>query len=257
MTPDALQHRLEDYWSWLRDETELRAVGDGDYVEITTPFLDRHNDYLQIYVRRRDSGWELTDDGYTIHDLEASGCDFSTEKRAQLLEVTLKRLGVDKDGYALTVQAGEDDFPQKKHDLVQAMLAVGDLFHTATATVIGLFLEEVGQWLEEHEIRYTESVKFTGASGYDHQFDFVIPGFRDVPERVLQAINRPDRARVERLIMAWQDTRETRPSHSEAVAILNDVEQSVPRPSLEALSNYDIRTVLWSERDEHVEALAA
>lgn len=185
------------------------------------------------------------------------GATSRTDKRSQLLQITLKRLGVRKEGYALTVHAGEEDFPQKKHDLVQAMLAVGDLFHTATATVIGLFLEEVGQWLEDHEIRYTESVKFTGASDYDHQFDFVIPGFRDVPERLLQAINRPDRSSVERLIMAWQDTRETRPSDSEAVAILNDVEQSVPRPSLEALSNYDVKTILWSERDEHVEELAA
>lgn len=80
MTTATLQQRLEDYWSWLRDETELRAVDDGDYVEIRTPFLDRHNDYLQIYARRVSrmlSGWELTDHGYTLRDLEASGCDFS------------------------------------------------------------------------------------------------------------------------------------------------------------------------------------
>jgi hypothetical protein len=254
-----LQHRLEDYWSWLRDETELRAVDNGSYVEITTPFLDRHNDYLQIYARRAsdEAGWELTDDGYTLRDLEMSGCDFSTEKRSQLLKVTLQRLGVQKDGYALTVRASEDNFPQKKHDLVQAMLAVGDLFHTASATVIGLFLEEVEQWLDENEIRYTESIKLPGASGYDHHFDFVIPGFQDVPERVLQAINRPGRSNVERLIMAWEDTRDARPRESEAIAILNDVEKSVPQGSLEALANYDIKVLRWSERDEHVEELAA
>jgi len=129
----SLEHRLEDYWSWLRDETELRAIDDRDYVAITVPFLDRHNDYLQIYARRASDGsWELTDDGYTLRDLEASGCDFSTEKRSQLLEVTVQRLGVEREGYELTVQAREDTFPQKKHDLVQAMLAVGDLFHTAS-----------------------------------------------------------------------------------------------------------------------------
>lgn len=257
MTTDAIEHRLEDHWSWLRGETETRAVGDGDYVEITTPFLDRHNDYLQIYARRRDERWELTDDGYTLLDLEASGCDFSTKKRSQLLDLTLKRLGVQREGYDLTVRAGGDDFPQKKHDLVQAMLAVGDLFHTASATVFSLFLEEVGEWLQSHDIRYTESVKFTGATGYDHHFDFVIPGGRDVPERVLQTINRPDRARVERLILAWQDTRDVRPSDSEAIAVLNDVEQSVPTGSLEALSNYDIRPVLWSDRNSAIEKLAA
>lgn len=257
MTTAKLEHRLEDYWSWLRGETETRAIRDSDYVEITTPFLDRHNDYLQIYACQHDERWELTDDGYTLLDLEASGCDFSTKKRTQLLDLTLRRLGVQREGYELTVRVGDDDFPQKKHDLVQAMLAVGDLFHTASATVFSLFLEEVSEWLRSHDIRYTESVKFTGATGYDHHFDFVIPGGRDVPERVLQAINRPDRARVERLILAWQDTRDVRPSNSEAIAVLNDIEQSVPTGSLDALSNYDIRPVLWSERDRAVEKLAA
>lgn len=236
---------------------ETRAVGDSDYVEITTPFLDRHNDYIQIYARRRDDRWELTDDGYTLLDLESSGCDVTTKKRSQLLNLTLRRLGVQREGYVLSVRAGRDDFPQKKHDLVQAMLAVGDLFHTASATVRSLFLEEVSEWLQSHGIRHTESVKFAGATGYDHHFDFVIPGGRDVPERVLQTINRPDRARIERLILAWQDTRDVRPSDSEAVAVLNDVGQSVPTQSIDALSNYDIRPVLWSERDEAVERLAA
>lgn len=250
-------HRLEDYRAWLRDEMEVRPIEGSAYHEITTPFLDRHNDYLLLYAKRRDAGWTLTDDGYTLHDLEAAGCDFSTKKRSQLLDLTLKRLGVQRDGHALTVQAGDDDVPQKKHDLVQAMLAVGDLFYTTRATVVGLFLEEVEQWLEDNEIRFTESVKFTGTSGYDHHFDFVIPGFRDVPERVVQAINRPDRTRVERLIMAWEDTRDVRPSRSMAVAVLNDADRSVPASSLDALSNYGIEPVLWSARDRAVERLAA
>lgn len=257
MTPRALDDRLDAYWSWLRDETETRAIEGSDYIEIATPFLDRHNDYLQIYARPHNGTWHLTDDGYTLHDLKASGCDIATEKRAKLLNTILNRLGVSRDNDALTVDADEESFPQKKHDLVQAMLAVGDLFHTARATVIGLFLEEVEQWLQEKGIRFTESIKFTGASGYDHHFDFVIPGYRDVPERVLQAINRPDRSHVERLIMAWQDTRDNRPTEAEAVAVLNDAEKSIPSTSLEALSNYNIRAVPWSRREEHVAALAA
>ena len=102
--------------------------------------MDRHNDYLQIYARRHKSGWELTDDGYTLLDLTASGCDFTTDKRKQLLNLRLKRLEVKREGYALVVHASDEEFSAKKHDLVQAMLAIGDLFHTATATVIGLFL---------------------------------------------------------------------------------------------------------------------
>ena len=41
---------------WLKDKTTLREV-DGEWVEITTPYLDRHNDALQIYCAGRE--WRL------------------------------------------------------------------------------------------------------------------------------------------------------------------------------------------------------
>lgn len=257
MTPAQLNSRLDAYGSWLRDQTEARAIQGSPFVEITTPFLDHHNDYLQIYAKQRNGGWYLTDDGYTIHDLAASGCDVSSEKRRKLLQTVLNRLGVDREHDALIVRADEASFPQKKHDLLQAMLAVGDLFHTARATVAGLFLEDVEHWLQENDIRFSESIKFTGTSGFDHHFDFVIPGYQEVPERIVRALNRPERSNVERLIMAWEDTRRNRPTKAEAVAILNDLDKTVPSGSLQALSSYGIRSIPWSERAEHISTLAA
>lgn len=80
---DEVKTLLDSYVSWLRDKTTLRQVN--DWVEITTPYLDRHNDLLQIYAKRSDSGYILTDDGYVIEDLEQSGCKLETTKRQALL----------------------------------------------------------------------------------------------------------------------------------------------------------------------------
>ena len=44
-----VQKLVERYSVWLKDRKNLREVE--DCVEITTPYLDRHNDYLQIYAR--------------------------------------------------------------------------------------------------------------------------------------------------------------------------------------------------------------
>jgi len=41
-----VQALLDKYIAWLKDKNILREVK--DWVEITTPYLDRHNDYLQI-----------------------------------------------------------------------------------------------------------------------------------------------------------------------------------------------------------------
>src|SRR5436305_808757 len=52
---------LNDYRAWLREKTTLREVN-GSWVEITTPYLDRHSDALQIYARAENGGYVLTDD---------------------------------------------------------------------------------------------------------------------------------------------------------------------------------------------------
>lgn len=246
---------LDRYSAWLRDKTSLREIN--DWVEITTPYLDRHNDYLQIYARRENGSFLLTDDGHTVRDLELSGCNLGTAKRQELLKMTLNGFGVRWNSGALEVTASPESFPLRKHSLMQAMLAVNDLFYLAEPIVKSLFYEDVVAWLDVAEIRYTPSVKFTGKSSYDHLFDFVIPKSPKEPERILRAINRPSRDTAESFIFSWSDTRDVRPPASRAYAILNDTEQTITSGVLEALRSYQIRPVVWSRREEVRIELAA
>lgn len=252
---DEIQTLLDRYVAWLRDKTTLRQVT--DWVEITTPYLDRHNDYLQIYARRVDGNFILTDDGYVLDDLEQSGCKLDSQKRQALLKITLNGFGVQLADGRLEVSASADNFALRKHNLIQAMLAVNDLFYLASPTVASLFHEDVVSWLDLHEIRYTPRVKFTGKSGYDHLFDFVIPKSRKQPERIIQAINRPSRDTAEAIAFKWIDTKEVRPPDSRAYTILNDQEHRVIEAVNAAMQSYDIKPILWSQRDKVLEELAA
>ena len=220
---EEIERLLEQYRVWLKDRTSLRQLH--DWVEITTPYLDRHNDYLQIYAQRQNGGFLLSDDGYVLDDLASSGCVLESAKRRKLLEATLNGFGVRQNGSVLEVQATADTFARRKHDLIQAMLAVNDMFYLASPVVASLFLEDVMAWLDLHEIRYTQKVKFIGKTGFDHNFDIVIPKSRAEPERVLQAVNHPDKNAASNLVFGWLDTREARPSNSRAYAMLNDSEQ--------------------------------
>ena len=251
-----IEKLLNDYRAWLKEKTTLREV-DGSWIEITTPYLDRHNDALQIYAQQENGGYLLTDDSYTIHDLEASGCNLHTEKRRDLLNMTLNGFGVKIDKEALQIRATAESFPLRKHNLIQAMLAVNDLFYLAKPVVESLFYEDVIAWLDGNDIRYTPKVKFTGISGFDHLFDFVIPKSRKQSERILQAINRPTRDSAEAFIYAWSDTREVRSPESKAYAILNDEEQPISSSVVEAFRNYHIKPVPWSQRVDVVLELAA
>lgn len=250
-----VQILLDQYWAWLKDKTKLREI-DRDWVEITTPHIDRHNDYLQIYARRQNGILVLTDDGYTISDLMRSGCRLDSPKRQALLNMTLAGFGVQLVGDRLEVHASPENFALRKHNLIQAMLAVNDLFFLAVPMVASLFYEDVVSWLDTCEIRYTPNVKFTGKSGYDHLFDFVIPKSRKQPERILHTITRPSKDTAETAAFKWIDTRDVRAADSRAYALLNDQEQRVPQGVLDALTNYDIRPVTWNAREQVREELA-
>lgn len=250
-----IQTLIDAYHTWLKDKTILRQID--QWVEITTPFLDRHNDYLQIYAKKYNGGFVLTDDGYTIEDLEQSGCKLGSPKRQDLLNLTLNGFGVQLEGKALQIKASFDNFALRKHNLVQAMLAVNDMFYLAAPMVASLFYEDVAIWLDLHDIRYTPKIKFTGKTGYDHLFDFVIPKSRKQPERIIQTINRPNRDTAQAVVLSWIDTKEVRPTDSKAYAVLNDSEQTVSTAVIDALKNYDVLPVLWSQREKVREELAA
>lgn len=253
---EEIQKLLDTYLLWLRDKTTIRELR--DWVEITSPYLDRHNDYLQIYVKKQDNGYLLTDDGYVFDDLVHSGCKLDSPKRQSLLKSTLAGFGVGMtDKGRLEVTASQENFALRKHNLIQSMLAVNDLFYLAEPMVASLFYEDVVAWLDLNEIRYTPKVKFTGKSGYDHLFDFVVPKSRKHPERVIQTITRPNRDMAEAIAFKWIDTKDVRAVESKAYALLNDQENRVASGVVDALRNYGLNPILWSERDKMREELVA
>lgn len=246
---------IDAYLGWLRGGLKAEALDHA--CELTTPFLDRHNDHLQIYAIRRDGRIELNDDGYILSDLRSAGLEFNSPKRKEVLQALLNGLGVQMDGKFLKVEASQKNIGQKIHSLVQAMLAVNDMFVMAQPRVESLFWEDVRDFLDNHDIRYSSRVKLAGRSGLDHAIDFLIPRSRHSPERFLQAINNPAKSYIVPYVFAISDIREAREIESEAFAFLNDRERGVGGDMLEALEAYDVNPVLWSEKEKYLESLMA
>lgn len=72
-----------------------------------------------------------------------------------MLTATLNGFGIQREGDSLVVRATPQNFALRKHNLVQAVLAVNDLFYLAVPVVTSLFHEDVTAWLELHDIRHT------------------------------------------------------------------------------------------------------
>ena len=126
------------YINWLKKKIVLKDMG--DYQEITTPFLDKNNDHMQIFVKPHSDGQcILSDAGSTINELALSGVTINTQKRRELLNFIINKHGISFDPATETLYSVTDikDFAHKKHALLQAMLAVDDMFMVAHADQIG------------------------------------------------------------------------------------------------------------------------
>lgn len=253
---DEITKCIDDYFLWLKDKTILKTIDDS-WMEITTPYLDRHNDCLQIYVKKDNRGYLLTDDGYIINNLSMSGCSLNGTKLQKTLKIVLASYGIQLQDKELFVRANKSDFSIKKHSLVQAMLAVNDLFYIVSPHVTGVFFEDVEKWMNTKGIRYTPYVNFAGKSGYNHQFDIVIPKSSSQPERIIQLVNHPKKNSVESLVFKWMDTRETRSSESRMIALMNNSQTKVSETVIDALTSYDIQTILWTQHEEAEKILSA
>ena len=192
-----------------------------------------------------------------INDLLNTGCALDTPKRQELLRLTLAGFGVQLANEELLIKTTRENFSLKKHNIVQAMLAVNDLFYLASPMVTSLFFEDVTGWLDLAEVRYSPKIKFTGKTGYDHMFDFVIPKSRREPERIIQTLNSPKKDSAEALVFKWLDTRETRPPESRLYAFLNNTNINVSESVMVALRNYDAEPILWTDRENIREQLVA
>ena len=242
-----IKNLINQYVDWLRSEITFSKCNES--YEITSPYLDRNNDYLQIYIKQSEDGsLVLTDDGYLLSSLAADGMAV-IGSRKQLLDGILRNYGVSLVGGSLITKTTPKDFAQRKHMLLQAMLTVDDMFMTSQSRVASFFLEDIQEYFDSNDIFYSENVQFTGTSGYIHTYDYILQRSRRKPERLCRALNSPTKTNVTNILFGWEDTKATRHDDSKLIVFIND-ENKISPGVVESLENYDASTVLWSERKQ-------
>jgi hypothetical protein len=126
MTEKESSDLIDEYAKWIKDNTILRTAGSG-WMEMNTPFPDRHNDGIQIYVKKVGDRPEITDDGFTLSDLESSGCPLKTDKQLSFLNKIVNSNGIKLYDGALSISVFPDEFPARKIEFINAIQQIGDL----------------------------------------------------------------------------------------------------------------------------------
>lgn len=251
-----MKELVKKYTQWLNQKVSLRQIG--DWYEITTPFVNHNNDYIQLYAKYENDKILLTDGGDTLNELEMAGVNIArSEKRKEEMAVILNGFGVRKNNNnEIYAYADEKSFPQTKHRLIQSILSIDDMFILAEPKVESFFFEDVQNFFDKHEVRYSPHISLIGRSSFPHQFDFSIPKTKKYPERIIKAINTPRKDTILSLLFSFEDTKLTRPE-SQGMVIMNDSNNQISEEVNHALEEYKLEGIRWSIRNQYIEKFAA
>ncbi len=247
---------LEEYIRWIKNNITIENIRDNLKL-IVTPFLDSHNDYIELYVlKQEDNKIKLTDGGDTLFNLRLEGIDIFSKKRKELLELNINRLGVNiSEDNELYVVADKTNIGLKKHMLVQAILAISDMFYLTRQNVWGVFKDEIQSFLMERDIPFNSDVNIIGKSGLSFNIDFIIGRTRSKPEKLIKSINKIDTHKSRNVLFSFSDISVVRPD-SKKIVIYNDKQKEASEDIKNAFKEYNTLLIPWSDKDRLLAELA-
>lgn len=114
------QKFLNKYMQFLSNEFKIYKMG--ETIVIVTPFIDQHNDYIEINVMRQDDGWlAISSDSIDYLAWVNEMDDFTwLSTLAVNYKVTIEHTVV-------TALAKEDDFARVFHRVLSVAIILGNM----------------------------------------------------------------------------------------------------------------------------------
>lgn len=251
-----IEQLKKEYLEWTQQKIKLEKIG--DFVEIVTPFVDLHHDYISLFFTKEANGFQLTDDGYIMNELRVLGLDLNNSiKRKNFFNTTLKVFGVryNKDTMELYVRFNNmNEYPEMQHRLIQCIVRVSDLILTSRNKVVSFFTEDITNFFLENDIYFTENPSFTGRTGRNNTFDFSLPRSKRTKPKLIKAVNNPTADAYKDPLLAFLDVTETKTDH-DFIVLANDTKKNIDDKFAEPLQNFGVNVLAWSNRKNWVNDL--
>lgn len=252
-----------EYIKWIRNNTHFTNVLN-DAIEISSPFIDSLSENIKLYIEPDSNRFKITDDGYTIWNLESLGSQIrkGTQRHFMLLNVVDRyNISYDENNKELYIHAEQKEIGQAIHSLLQSTLAVSDLLQINKKSITNLFFEEVSNFFSENEEIYDPfpDIEIQGKSKLTHRFDYLMT-VKNKEKKLVRLINNIDQVQLERVLLSWQDTSQQRikryKENLSMVVLVNDKNRPISDKFSEAFRQYDIEPIEFSNKDAVQESLS-
>ena len=251
---DSHSQYADQYFQWVKEHTH-EILLTSRTTRLTMPFLDSCNDCVEIYITHYGDILRLTDAGNTISNLELSNVKIIKSRKKILDSITNAHgIKVSEDN-ELFVECTPSMVSQKINSLTNCIIKVSDMLMLAMPNIKNIFSEDVRTFFDDNNIIYTENISVAGRSSYYANYEFVIPKTKKQPERFIVPINSPTQSYIKSTIFTWEDVRGNRNADSALYVLLSDTSHKIADEVKTAFTEYGISSILWSEREKHIEKL--
>ena len=139
----SLQTIEQEFQTKVSSMIELVAEGVDRY-RVLTPFRFEDGDHLCIVLKKKYSGWQLSDEAHTFMHLsyDINLRDLHRGTRRKLISRILSVFGVEEDEGALTLPIQNDQFGNALYSYIQALLKITDLSFLRRDLVRSTFMDD-------------------------------------------------------------------------------------------------------------------
>lgn len=253
--------------SWL-DEMEHQSNFiplEGDNIRFNTPFVDPFGDEYKVLIKATNNTYEVTDQGYTIWNLESRGINVtkkeSTRKNIVNSIVSENTVSLKDTNYSIYKKVNsKSDIAQAINQVLDSMMKISDLIFSSRNKVKRMFKDDILDYLSENKEKYKYDLGFSvhGKSDMSYDLDFVFRKSLNETKwtKVYSSLTKNV---AEMAIGIWLDTdiyRNNNPSIKATFNILvQDIDES-DNQFVTGLKNHNIDVIDFSNKTQFREAFA-
>ncbi|CUU92479.1 prophage protein [Campylobacter hyointestinalis subsp. hyointestinalis] len=130
------------------------------------------------------------------------------------------------------------------------------MFVLSQNKVNSFFFDDVISFFDNNDIRNASNIIIQGKSHLTHKIDFIISKSKTQNERLIKLINTPNKDNLKATLFTFNDL-EDRVYNTDNIIIFNDNQKIVTDDLLEATKQYNIKSLLWSKKEDFKDYLAA
>lgn len=130
------------------DEIEIFSEGKDRFV-ITVPFTFEDGDFLNVILKKNETGWYFTDEGHTFMHLSYDDINFERGKRKEIINSILNTHYLENDNGELICIVEGSYFGDAFYTFIQGLIKVTDIAFIKRETIRSLFYEDFQLYLGE------------------------------------------------------------------------------------------------------------